>query len=213
MADVDDLCPQWTGPEKRYQQVAADVLAESNREVQPWSWVTPTCKARMCLDADHLEIQAPIRLAYPAEVCIYCGLSAFTRDHLLPRAWSGEVRRHWVAIVPACAMCNSLLNDTLTWSITERRAICHERLRRKYAKFLRTVDRSPEELEEYGPTLRRHMIDSMARKAEVVRMLKWPEDPGFDQRALAKSGIPDGWVAGLLEPDDDDMREHARKVA
>jgi hypothetical protein len=207
------MCQPWTGAEKRYQTEAAVVLAVEGRDPQPWAWITPTCGTANCLTPEHLQVQAPIRLAYPWGVCIYCGRRAATKDHLLPRHWSGETRRHWVAIVPACGTCNNVLSDTLTWSITERRLICHERLRKHYRKVLRTVDHQPEDLAEMGRMLRQHVEDAMARKAEVLRMLAWPEDPAYDERALAHSGIEDAWVTGLLLIEDEELREHARRVA
>lgn len=211
--DTHVLCTPWTGAENRYQSEAAIALAVEGREPPPWAWIIPTCTTSDCLTVDHLRVQAPIRLAYPWGVCIYCGRSAWTKDHLLPRAWSGDVKRHWVAIVPACGTCNSLLSDTLTWSITERRLICHERIRKHYRKVLRTVDHTPESLDEMGRILRQHCEDAMARKAEVRRMLTWPEDAAYDARALGHSGIDNGWVTGLLLAEDDELHAHVKAVA
>ena len=49
--------------------------------------------------------------------------------------------------------------------------------------------------------------------AGVLRMLDWPEDPAYDARALAHSGIDDPWAIGLLLPDTDDLAAHVVAVA
>ena len=206
-------CIAWTGPKKRYQEAAADVLDENGRPQPAWAWITTRCGDDLCIHPDHLLGHAPVRLAYPALVCVYCGRSGYTKDHLLPRHWSGDAKRHFVVTVPACGTCNSLLSDTLTWSITERRAICHARMRKRFHPVLRTIDRTPAELAEFGPTLRAHIEDGMARKAEVERMLAWPEDPDYDLRALQKSGIENGYISGLLEDQDERFWQHVRDAA
>jgi len=206
-------CTAWQGPPKRYQAEASIALEVEGREVAPWAWITPECGTENCLNPDHLRVKAPVHLSYPNRVCIYCGRPGHTKDHLLPRRWSGDAARRWVAVVPACGTCNSLLNDTLTWSITERRALCHERLRKHFRKVLRTVDHTPDELDEYGPTLRDHIEDAMAKKAEVLAMLEWPTDPDYDARALEHSGIEDAWVTGFLVPMAGELLEHVRAAA
>lgn len=206
-------CQDWIGDEKKYQKAAADAFYISGRDLQPWDWITPLCGNPRCIEPEHLAVQPNVKLRYPHYVCIYCGRPGYTKDHLLPRNWTGESQRHYVVTVPACGTCNSLLRDTLTWSITERRALAHERIRRHYRKVFRVVHRTPEELKEYGHSLRATIIDGMERKAEVLRMLKWPEDPAYDARALAHSGIDDPWAIGLLLPDDEDISEHIKKVA
>nr|DAI12492.1 MAG TPA: HNH endonuclease [Caudoviricetes sp.] len=206
-------CKLWEGDPNAYQKHAADAFYISGRDLQPWDWVTPMCQNPLCIEPEHLAVQANVKLRYPHSICIYCGRPGYTKDHLLPRNWTGEAQRHFVVTVPACRTCNTLLRDTLTWSITERRALAHERLRKHYAKVLRTVDRTPEELNEYGPTLRSVIVDGMERKAEVLRMLDWPEDPAYDARALAHSGIDDPWAIGLLLPDTDDLAAHVVAVA
>lgn len=201
--DVDttvmtESCTPWDGPPRRHQVRAQEVLVAAGRDLTHLAWVTPVCGTAICVNPDHLVTNQPLRLAYPHGVCIYCGRSAGTRDHLLPRRWTGDALRKYVATVPACGTCNSVLSDTLTWSITERRALAHHRLARKYRTVLLTLDKTDEELDEYGPTLRAHLIDGMAKKREVLRMLAWPEDPAYDRRALERSGIQDPYAVGLL---------------
>jgi hypothetical protein len=197
-------CDLWPGKPNQYQRAAARSLTLEGREPSPWAWITPTCGSELCIEPDHLRVHAPLALAYPHGVCVYCGRSAATRDHLLPRNWSGETKRHFVVTVPACGTCNNLLNDTLTWSITERRALCHQRLRRKFAKVLKTMDHTPAMLDEYGPTLRAYIEDELVKKRAVRQMLAWPGDPTYDPRALERSGIEDPYVLGLILADDEE---------
>lgn len=195
-------CHAWNGNPRHYQREAAHTLTVEGREPTPWSWITPRCDTPNCLEPDHLTVRTPVRLAYPHGLCIYCGRSGHTRDHLLPRNWTGDARRRFVVTVPCCGTCNSLLSDTLTWSITERRAIAHTRIRKHYQRALRTKDFTPTELAQFGRTLRAHVEDAIAKKAEVLRMLDFPTDPTYDARALQHSGIEDPWALGLILPED-----------
>lgn len=206
-------CIDWDGDPRHYQVRAADAMTDVGREPTHWAWITPLCGNSLCIEPQHLAAQSAVKIAYPYGICIYCGRHAHTKDHLLPRSWSGDAARHFVVTVPACGTCNSLLNDTLTWSITERRAICRERLRRHYGKLLRVVDRTDEELDEYGPTLRAVIVDGMSKKRELLKMLSWPDDPAYDLRALEQSGVQDGYAIGLLIAEDEELIRHAKEAA
>ena len=206
-------CHHWTGNPRHIQREAAHAMTLANRQPSPWDWITPTCGSPLCIEASHLIAQGPVRLNYPHRICIYCGRHGQQRDHLLPRNWTGDLRRRYVVTVPSCGTCNSLLGDTLTWSITERRAVAHARIRRKFAKALRTKDFCRYELAEFGPTLLTHIEDAMAKKAEVLRMLAWPTDPAYDARALQHSGIEDPWAVGLILPDDADLADYVARTA
>ena len=210
-ARVNDCIP-FEGRPFRYQAEAAHAYyVQTSIAPSTWEWFTTTCDTN-CLNVRHMRLRAPRLLAYPKHVCIYCGGPAWTKDHLLPRGWTGEARRTFVAVVPACGVCNVLLRDTLTWSITERRAICHARMRRKFRTVLRTVEYGPTDLREFGPTLRAHVVKSMSEKEDVMRWLSWPEDPTFDERALELSGIEDPYAAGILI-DSTEAERIAREVA
>lgn len=203
-------CITWHGHASRYQKRATEELAKVGREPAPWAWITTTCGDDQCLEPSHLRIHAPMRLAYPSDVCIYCGCQATGGDHLLPRYWTGDTKRRFVVTVPSCKTCNAVLNDTLTWSITERRAICHARLRKHFRSTLRTVDHTSAELREFGPVLRKYIVNEIANKREVERMLRFPDDPFYDLRALERSGIENPYVTGLLVAEDDALAEMVR---
>lgn len=210
---VSDGHKLWQGDIKHFQREAAFELSLTGLDPDPWDWITPTCGQTLCINPEHLQVRGNVKLAYPHGICIYCGRRGSTKDHLLPRDWTGDAKRHFVATVPACGTCNSLLGRVLTWSITERRAIAHERLRRHYRKILGQVDFTPEQVNEFGPGIRPDIIQGIENKKHVKEMLEFPTDPEYDARALQKSGLEDPWAMGLILPDDQDLHEYVRSVA
>ena len=77
-----------------YQPEARRVFMIANdRDLMPWAWILTTCKTDGCLNAQHMVVHAPTRIQYPAGVCVFCGMPAGTKDHLLPRGKTGEARR------------------------------------------------------------------------------------------------------------------------
>lgn len=199
MKPTRNTCIPFDGRPVSYQAAALHAhYVETGMLPNSWSWVTTTC-GTACLKPGHMQITAPKKLGYAANVCIYCGRPGYTEDHLLPRRWSGDASRTFVVTVPSCGTCNSVINDTMTWSITERRILCHYRLRRKYRKALSVIEFGPEGLAQFEGALRAEVIAGMERKAEVEAMLRWPEhDPGYDLRACQKAGIEDPYASGLL---------------
>lgn len=206
-------CITWRGARRVYQHAASESLTLEGFEPAPYSWIFPACGNELCVQPDHLRVYAPVRLEYPRGLCIYCGRTCASRDHLMPRTWTGDAVRRFTAIVPACGTCNSLLRDTLTWSITERRAICRVRLRKHFARVLRTVDHTLDELEEYGPTLRSYIENAISAKREVERMLSWPTDPHYDLRAFERSGIENPYMVGILMDEDELDMEAVHAIA
>lgn len=209
----DGDCKLWLGELKKYQSEAAFEYDTVGLTTNPWDWIYPTCGNERCISVEHTRVRGNIVLHYPDWVCIYCGQRANSRDHLLPRTWTGDAKRHFVVTVPACRTCNTLLRDTLTWSITERRAVAHARLRKKYRKVLAQIDFTEEELDEFGPGLRPAIEQGIQNKKAVNSMLAFPTDPEYDARALQKSGLDDPWALGLILPDDDDLEAFVRAVA
>ena len=200
-------CIAHTGREAAYQSDAsAAYYIERDLSLMPLEWVSTTCGER-CLNVDHMRITPSVRLAYPYGVCVYCGQRAGTKDHLIPRAWSGETARRGVAVVPACGECNGVLSDVGIWSINARRAVAHIRLMRKHRRVLAYINYSPEELDEFGPGLRSSIEEGAARKADLLERLDWPLDPGFDLRACERAGFGDPYAVGLLAHPDDAERD------
>lgn len=164
--------------------------------LQHLAYLVPICETEMCTEVEHLSVVFATRLAYPANVCVYCGNSGYTKDHILPRTWSGEAARRGVFTVPACGECNSAISDAYAPSITLRRDIAHRFLRKRYRSTINMIDPTPAELDEYGPGLRAYLVNQMAEREIIRDRLAWPP-VGYDERAAEHSGI-DPWESGLL---------------
>jgi hypothetical protein len=191
-------CEPWGGRPQHYQsQAQASMLAEG-WTVMPWSWIIPTCGTEDCLTAEHLRANYPRRIEYPSGVCVYCGVAANTKDHLLPESWSGKAKRRWIATVPACGQCNSAINDTPEFSISKRREVAKEVIARRYRKVIDLPDYTPQQLAEYGKNLRAYIRKGLAERDEALRRLRWPEDPHYDIRAFHQTGIFEPAEMGLL---------------
>lgn len=192
-------CSIWRGNPDHYQEQAALAAVESGLSVMAWYWVETDCGNSLCLEAKHMILRRPQKLLYPPGMCIYCGEPSDTRDHLLPITVTGKAQRKHVLTVPACRQCNSLIGDAFAWSITERRAIAQNSLRRKNAVLLQSVDYSQEELEEFGSGLRPYLRRRQDEKRRLLRRLDFPSDETFDLRHLGHSGIEDPYAFGLLK--------------
>lgn len=206
-------CIAWEGRPEKFQAAAVRSLVLDDKEVPPWAWVVVTCGSDMCLLSDHLEIHFPQVLRYPHSLCIYCGRPGFTKDHILPRNWTGESVRSFTAVVPACGVCNGAISDTLAPSINMRRSICHTRLRRRFSRLLRMPKWSDAQLHGLEGSLREYILKEVGRREEVKRMLEWPDDPTFDMRALEQSGFEDPYEAGLLELEDSKFHDLVFDIA
>lgn len=88
------------------------------------------------------------------DICVYCGLDAEHRDHLVPEPWTGISIRTLIPTVPSCADCNMRIGDAPIISIAARAEIVAKSLSRKYKKSLDIPDRSEEELSKFGRNLR-----------------------------------------------------------
>ena len=154
------------------------------------------CGTEYCTEVEHLDIVTITELKYPRGVCVYCGMAAGTKDHLMPVTWTGESVRRGVLTVPACAECNSAIGDAYAPTITLRREIAHKYIRRRYKRKLAYITPTPSELKEYGPTLRASVVNGMAERQLVLDRLAWPP-VSYDERACELSGI-DAWESGLV---------------
>jgi hypothetical protein len=191
-------CRPWNGRPADYQDRASAVLYDNDHKITPLMWIVPICETPYCLNDQHLQRFAPRRILYPYGLCVYCGLTATGRDHLLPRAWSGDRARLFVATVPCCPECNGLLGAKCGPNVTERREFVHEALSRKHASTLRTPDYTLEQINEFEGGMRIFVRAAIARKRDLRERLDWPTDIGYDLRAFQKSGIDDPYELGLL---------------
>jgi hypothetical protein len=117
--------------------------------------------------------------------CFYCGLSADTVDHVIPRS-ALEIladdpdalraladRRRRLTVV-ACRECNGLARATVQETLAERRTFVKERMRLRYAGVLATPSWTDAELMQLRSGLRKRVIVAMATKAIIERRLRWP---------------------------------------
>jgi len=144
-----------------------------------------------------MTVLEPVKLAYAPGQCVYCGEPSSGYDHLMPRAWTGEQQRKQIALVPCCAHCNSVINDSWSVSVSERRRVCHERLRKRNRTLLQSPDLKPWEYTELGYVLRQSARAHATKKARLLARLNWPLDPDYDRRAFDRSGIPFAEERGL----------------
>jgi hypothetical protein len=192
--------PRWKGNPRQYQLEAQGRYAEHHaKAVLPWSWVTTGCGVDQCLNPECMTLHAARKIRYPWGLCVYCGQSAATKDHLLPRPATGDTLRHLVAVVPACGNCNSRISDHPSPNVAERRKVAQLSIERSHKRLLLRGIRGPAELRELGPLLRSTAVKNN-RLYEVVRSrLAWPDDPFYDLRAFEKSGIPDPVALGMCD--------------
>lgn len=199
MTLVSDCIP-FDGQESRWRAKAAELCwLDLGLDRATLEWPTATCGTLLCLNLSHLAWESPKKLAYPEGVCVYCGLSAYTRDHLLPRSWTGESVRRNVLTVPACGECNSSINDRYVPSITARRRLAQECIAKKGKKLLGMRQWTPDEIAELGPTLRSFVEKGLFDRNKLLARLAWPEDPDYDLRAIQLAGISNPHELGLLD--------------
>lgn len=188
-------CMAGPGKPGVFQQQARQVFAVvDGGYVDPWMWILNSCDSTHCLNPDHMVARVPTKIAYPPGVCVYCGMPAGARDHLVPRNKSGDARRITVAVVPSCGNCNSRINDFPSPNVTERRRVAQASIRRSARRILNVP---PIDLSEYGPNLRSHLAARRNQREVVLMRLEWPEDPFYDIRAYQQSGFDDPVALGL----------------
>ena len=114
---------------------------------------------------------------------MYCGETATTKDHLIPRGYSGDADRLRVPTVPSCVECNSTLGDIYLPDVMERREIVHQKYKTKYKGLLKVIWYGEEDLLEFGPQLRSVIMLRMEQHITLMRRLSWPLDPTYDADA------------------------------
>lgn len=200
-SERDLRCFPWTGRPTEFQHEARLVMEDrlaGNRE-PAWVYIVPTCDTKLCLQEYHLRMMRLRRIEYPAYVCTYCGMTANTKDHLLPVTMTGEAARRFVATVPACVECNSAISDRVGPSIIERRKEAHRHIRKANRRLLEAAKLwTPKELAELGPNLRRRIEASLAKRELVEMRLEWPIDSDYDLRAFQRSGFDELTMLELL---------------
>ena len=133
-----------------------------------------------CIELSDVDLRSRIgiaRMEYIVKVqkldpslsglCVYCGSFAEQRDHLLPLPWSGKAVRSMVPTVPSCGHCNRTISDFSSPLIIERSFLVATRIRKKFRRELRIVDKAENNLLEYGIGLQTNL---RARQFERQRL-------------------------------------------
>lgn len=102
-------------------------------------------------------------------LCTYCGAEGGGyRDHVIPVSYTSTIRSfHKGATVPCCKECNSTLSDKMYCSVPDRAKYLFDRYTYKYKKLLETPSWSDDELEEMSNTLKKGILDRLAKR-EIV---------------------------------------------
>lgn len=117
--------------------------------------------------------------------CHYCGMLATCTDHVVPvvvvatlsALEDGDRRlKGRILTVPACHECNSLAAAHYFDTLAERVAYVKGRLRKRLRRDLECADFTLDELEEFSPALRGHVLEAMRRKEFARQRIAW--EPG-----------------------------------
>ena len=110
--------------------------------------------------------------------CAYCGMSADTIDHVIPKvvlrslANSGleithKMIRNRIVKVPACRECNSLLSDKFFNTFKDKKRHTKISIRRRYKTILAMPHWDKHELDELGYNLRAYIYQCLTVK-EII---------------------------------------------
>jgi hypothetical protein len=126
--------------------------------------------------------------AYP---CVYCGETATSVDHVPPILLKNEVTEKDRFCVPSCLECNCTLEAKPLFTVLDRQIWLRLHYRKKYAKILRSRDRSEAELQEYGYTLRTVLEAASEQKRIILARLSFRitnlDDFRFEYYASSRS--------------------------
>ena len=113
------------------------------------------------------------RVGMLGDPCTYCGVEAFTWDHVPPLSQYSlldeELREESnPRMFPCCQECNSFLGARLLLTVKARRKFIKEKLQKKYRKFLSMPKWDEDELEE----LSERLADDIRRASIFAEYIK-----------------------------------------
>lgn len=116
--------------------------------------------------------------------CVYCGLKAQARDHVLPLTRAVLINFDHPAAkravgqglntVPCCHECNNIAEDEFFTNIRDKRVFIQKKLKKKYRKYLKTVLWDEEELREVSYTMRQDIEKMLHNRMIVERRILFP---------------------------------------
>uniref|UniRef100_A0A6H1ZLB3 Uncharacterized protein n=1 Tax=viral metagenome TaxID=1070528 RepID=A0A6H1ZLB3_9ZZZZ len=100
--------------------------------------------------------------------CIYCGLIATDKEHLIPRSWIEETKRLKAlgfnveipkeVIVPACRECNMIATGNFFKGFKEKKEFIQEKIIKRYKRFAKISFWTEEEINELEGRLREEVF-------------------------------------------------------
>lgn len=113
------------------------------------------------------------------EECVYCGMLATDKEHVLPRAYLDQMRLSQLSgsklnlpneiIVPACRECNLIAGPKVFDSFSKKKKFIREELRKKYKKFVKFKIWTPEEINE----LKGRLKERVFMHNEVAKVIQY----------------------------------------
>lgn len=117
--------------------------------------------------------------------CIYCNSNlASDRDHVVPRAFSGNNSCAERYVVPACKECNGLLSSAAVHTVEERASYLYTRYMKKYRREINAPDWSPTEIKQLTGTLKKQVVSKEKHKKLINSKL-------LNLRAVGKDFLED----------------------
>lgn len=123
--------------------------------------------------------------------CTYCGAKPSGYDHVIPVSFQNSnsnllrtsnvrnVKRFGVTVY-SCDECNNLLGNNIFCSFYERCQFVRKKLEKRYRKKIRAIASfDNEELEEYGPNLKKYLSDSKVLLKLLERRLSFQDSYDF----------------------------------
>src|SRR6266478_8549647 len=114
-------------------------------------------------------------------MCVYCGQSASSLDHFVPksmiRALADTIepikRISGLVLIPACRECNSIAGARIFRTVGMKRRYIQKRLKQKYRKFLQLPNWSENETAELGSALAKHVHAGINVRTWIESRIAW----------------------------------------
>lgn len=102
--------------------------------------------------------------------CTYCNsVLAEVKDHVIPRAYTGNDSFAARYVVPCCKRCNNLLGSVPCHTVEERAAYLYERYSQKYKNTLNAPDWTKQEIKDLKGTFKKQ-IQSLEKDKKSIRI-------------------------------------------
>ncbi len=116
-------------------------------------------------------------------ICIYCGMSANTQDHVIPLSILAnltdiiEIQSYKV---PACNECNTLAGAKYFNSFNEKKEFIRHQLEFKYQKILKIPHWTDDELQEMGSEAQRDIKAYLIKKEIILERIDYTSPDELD---------------------------------